>query len=122
MLKLDHLALPVADEAASRDWYVDVLGMTVEFELPQARTLAVCDEHDFALFLIGGQALAPGVALWFQVADVDARHAELAARGVAFRHPPQPTFWGYGAELADPDGYPVRLWDETTMNSKSQPT
>jgi catechol 2,3-dioxygenase-like lactoylglutathione lyase family enzyme len=120
MLKLDHLALPVTDEAAARAWYVDVLGMTVEFEVPATRTVAVKDEHDFALFLVGGNAPAAGIALWFQVDDVDASHAALAARGVAVSHPPQPTFWGYGCELADPDGYLIRLWDETTMQSKSK--
>ena len=88
MLKLDHLALPVADEAAARAWYVDVLGMTVEFEVPARRTVAVRDGHDFAIFLVGGQFPCAGLALWFQVDDVDARHAELAARGVAFSHPP----------------------------------
>jgi hypothetical protein len=31
---------------------------------------------------------------------------------------PQKNFWGYGAELADSDGYLVRLWDERTMREK----
>ena len=26
-------------------------------------------------------------------------------------------FRGFGAELVDPDGYIVRLWDEKSMNS-----
>lgn len=121
MVKFDHLALPVADQTASRDWYVDMLGLEVEFEVPARRTVAVRDDDGFALFLVGGEPRPTGIALWFQVDDVDARYAALSARGVAFRHPPQPTDWGYGAELADPDGYLVRLWDEATMQAKSQP-
>ena len=35
-----------------------------------------------------------------------------------FAHGPEKNFWGYGAELADPDGYLVRLWDEHTMREK----
>jgi hypothetical protein len=31
---------------------------------------------------------------------------------------PQKLFWGYGAELTDPDGYLVRLWDEQSMKEK----
>jgi hypothetical protein len=31
---------------------------------------------------------------------------------------PRKSNWGYGAELADPDGYFVRLWDERTMKEK----
>ena len=42
----------------------------------------------------------------------------MAARGVAFVHPPQKVYWGYGAELLDPDGYRLRLWDEVTMREK----
>jgi len=27
-------------------------------------------------------------------------------------------FWGYGAELLDPDGYRIHLWDEVSMREK----
>ncbi len=27
-------------------------------------------------------------------------------------------FWGYGAELCDPDGYRLRLWNQRTMEEK----
>jgi hypothetical protein len=42
----------------------------------------------------------------------------MTARGIAFAHPPRKTYWGYGAELTDPDGYLVRLWDEESMRTK----
>jgi hypothetical protein len=38
----------------------------------------------------------------------------------SFTHGPTPVFWGYGAELSDPDGYPVRIWDEATMPGYSE--
>jgi hypothetical protein len=31
---------------------------------------------------------------------------------------PQKLFWGFGAELRDPDGYLIRLWDEISMREK----
>jgi hypothetical protein len=37
---------------------------------------------------------------------------------VAFTHDPRKTFWGYGTELQDPDGYLVRLWDARSMKEK----
>lgn len=46
-----------------------------------------------------------------------ARDPALAAKGAQPGHPPGKTFWGYGAELLDPDGYLIRLWDEKSMNS-----
>jgi len=56
--------------------------------------------------------------LTFEVDDVDAKHRELASRGVEFEKTPQKLFWGYGAELRDPDGYLVYLWDEKSMREK----
>jgi predicted enzyme related to lactoylglutathione lyase len=120
MIKFDHLTIPVRDHARSRDWYVATLGLSVEFEVPARKATALKDEHDFTIFV--EQSTGPvgnGTALYFSVDDVDAFHATLAARGIAFANPPQKTYWGYGAELTDPDGYHVRLWDERTMREKA---
>jgi catechol 2,3-dioxygenase-like lactoylglutathione lyase family enzyme len=120
MMKFDHLAIPVTDCARSRDWYVTTLGLKVEFEIPDRRTVALQDSDGFAIFLqqAAAKPVPNGTALWFQVDDVDASHAEMSRRGVAFAHGPQKNFWGYGAELVDPDGYRVRLWDERTMRER----
>ncbi|HTR85606.1 MAG TPA: VOC family protein [Reyranella sp.] len=119
MMKFDHLNLPVSDLARSRAWWVDQLGLTVEFEVAETRTVALNDGEGFAIFLQEKSNVVPnGVALWFQVDDVDATHAAWTTRGVRFTHGPQKNFWGYGAELADPDGYLIRLWDETSMKEK----
>jgi hypothetical protein len=59
-----------------------------------------------------------GCALWFQVANVDATFDEWSGRGIPFAHAPRKSYWGYGAELVDPDGYLVRLWDEVSMREK----
>ena len=119
MMKFDHLNLPVASLDRSRDWYMATLGLKVEFEVPDRRTVALQDGDGFAIFLQEKPGVAPnGVALWFQVDDVDAVFAQWTARGVAFGHGPQKNFWGYGAELVDPDGYLVRLWDERSMREK----
>ena len=119
MMKFDHLNLPVSDLARSRDWYVGTLELAVEFEVPDRRTVALQDGEGFTIFLQEHGTSPPGgCALWFQVDDVDATCRAWAARGVAFAHGPQKTFWGYGAELADPDGYRVRLWDQRSMKEK----
>src|SRR6266478_4072193 len=90
MMKFDHLNLPVSNLDRSRDWYVGALGLKVEFEVPDSRTVALNDGEGFAIFLQERPAVAPnGVALWFQVDDVDAIHAAWSARGVIFTHGPQ---------------------------------
>ena len=119
MMKFDHLNLPVTNLERSRDWWIRTLELKVEFEVPAARTVALQDGEGFAIFLQEKPEVAPsGVALWFQVEDVDKTFALWKDRGVAFGHGPQKTFWGYGAELFDPDGYVVRLWDQRTMKEK----
>jgi catechol 2,3-dioxygenase-like lactoylglutathione lyase family enzyme len=119
MMKFDHLSLPVSDLDRSRAWWVESLGLKVEFEVPNTRTVALNDGEGFAIFLQEKPDVVPNrIALWFQVDDVDATHGAWSARGVAFTHGPQKNFWGYGAELADPDGYLVRLWDERSMTEK----
>jgi catechol 2,3-dioxygenase-like lactoylglutathione lyase family enzyme len=120
MMKFDHLSIPVTDHIRSRDWYVATLGLQVEFEVADRRTVALQDSDDFAIFLQGSPApvSANGCALWFQVADADATFAEWSARGVAFAHGPRKSFWGYGVELTDPDGYLIRLWDARSMQQK----
>jgi len=106
MIKLDHLRVPVTDLARSRAWYVATLGLTVEFEVPDRQTVALRDTSDFTIFLqeVKASVRPHGCAMWFQVADVDATFAEWSARGVTFAHGPRKSYWGYGAELQDPDG------------------
>jgi catechol 2,3-dioxygenase-like lactoylglutathione lyase family enzyme len=117
MIKFDHLRIPVTDLARSRSWYITTLGLKVEFEVPDRQTVALQDGNDFTIFLQQTQSgVHPnGCALWFQVADVDATFGEWSERGVQFAHGPRRSYWGYGAELRDPDGYLVRLWDERSM-------
>jgi catechol 2,3-dioxygenase-like lactoylglutathione lyase family enzyme len=120
VLRFDHLRIPVTDLARSRRWYIETLGLTVEFEVPERSTVALQDDGDFTIFLqqVPSRVDPLGCALWFQVGDVDTTHAEWSRRGVGFAHGPRKSYWGYGAELEDPDGYLVRLWDERSMKER----
>ena len=122
MIKLNHLSLAVSDYRVSRDWYAATLGLKPEFELAERRVAAVQDDADFTLILVESQRdIAPSASTFaYEVDDVEAWHRRLAGRGVPFVYPPQRNDWGYGAELLDPDGYRIRLWDEVTMREKSQ--
>jgi catechol 2,3-dioxygenase-like lactoylglutathione lyase family enzyme len=120
VIKLDHLTIPVSDRVRSRDWYATTLGLRVEFEVPARNASALIDDGGFTIFVERREAPpAAGTALYFSVDDVDAVYAQWSARRVAFAHPPQKVSWGYGEELVDPDGYRIRLWDETTMREKA---
>jgi catechol 2,3-dioxygenase-like lactoylglutathione lyase family enzyme len=122
MIKFDHMTVPVANVGASRDWYVGTLGFKVEFEVPDRKTVAIQDDAGFTIFLYEAPVPRDGHKCSFtmQVKNVDETHAELARRGVKFEKAPQKNFWGYGAELRDPDNYLVMLWDEVTMREKTR--
>ena len=57
------------------------------------------------------------ITLTSQVDNVESKHQELASLGVKFVSPPKRQFWGYGAEVLDPEGYINHLWDEVTMRN-----
>src|SRR4051812_14498136 len=110
MVRLDHLSLPVADWQRSRDWYRRGLGFEVEFEIPERKTAALRDDAHLTVFVYEGSAPScPGISLAIRVDDVAAKYGELTAAGPPFVPPPIKVFWGYGAELCDPDGYRLRL-------------
>jgi predicted enzyme related to lactoylglutathione lyase len=117
MIKFDHLRIPVADLSRSRDWYIRTLDLKIEFEVPERRTVALQDTAGFTIFLqqVESPVVPNQCAMWFQVEDVDAAHADWSRRGITFAHGPSKSYWGYGAELSDPDGYLIRLWDERSM-------
>ena len=115
MVKFDHMALPASDVRRSRDWYVKRLGFKVEFE--RGGITAIQDSAGFTIFLRKASKRLVGekITLTIQVSSVDRTHDELSKEGVRFVNSPQRLFWGYGAELLDPDGYLLNLWDQVTM-------
>ena len=120
MIRLDHLAIRVRDSVRSRDWYTKHFGFRVEFEVPESRTVALQDDADLTLFLIESSDAdgARSCTLTFQVDDVEAKYHDLSKAGVPFEKAPQKLYWGYGAELRDPDGYLINVWDERSMRDK----
>ena len=115
MAKISHMVLPVSDVHRSRDWYVDKLRFKLEHEREGA--VGIKDESGLTIFLLTTSTSLAGqkITLTIQVDNVESKHQELASLGVKFVSPPKRQFWGYGAELLDPDGYMNHLWDEVTM-------
>jgi catechol 2,3-dioxygenase-like lactoylglutathione lyase family enzyme len=109
------------DFAASVDFYGRVLGLHVY--------------RDFGagvVFFLGGGYLEVSrrsaepagdkLELWMQVRDVDAVHADLAARGVAIVAPPAAQPWGLREmRIRDPDGvgiYVVQVPDDHPLRRR----
>jgi predicted enzyme related to lactoylglutathione lyase len=106
--------------ALSRDWYETAVGLKVEFAVPALNAIALQDDAGFTLFIEERAAsdFAPSCILTFQVDDVEAKSRLLEKEGIELKAAPQKLRWGYGAELVDPDGYIVRLWDPKSMSEQ----
>ncbi|RMH76828.1 MAG: VOC family protein [Actinomyces sp.] len=74
--------------------------------------VAATDGGEIEIFAGDGTAEPPrGVALAWEVDDVDERFRTLAARGVEFLSPPTDQPWGHrNATLAGPDGLTITLF------------
>jgi catechol 2,3-dioxygenase-like lactoylglutathione lyase family enzyme len=117
MIRLDHVTIKVSDAVVSRDWYRINFGLRVAFENLQAGLVGLEDDGAVELILVRTPTV-PGerdCTLTFQCDSVDQKYRELTSHGVAFVHEPKHVAWGYGAELRDPDGYRVLVWDAKTM-------
>ena len=104
----------VADLAASRRWYVEVLGLEPVLDDREGRFLLLgAGTGRVALKEGDGPADRGAVRLMFRVEDVGAACDRLVGLGVAVG-PITESAEGYReARLADPDGTPIRLfaWD-----------
>jgi methylmalonyl-CoA/ethylmalonyl-CoA epimerase len=115
--KLHQIAAHSRDLDESARFYRDVLG---------AKQMAKFDPPGLLFFDFSGTRIlfekgAPKSILYFRVADIDAAHAELIAKGIAFDSPPHRihkdddgTFGPRGAEewmafFKDPSGNIVAL-------------
>jgi catechol 2,3-dioxygenase-like lactoylglutathione lyase family enzyme len=116
MATVSHMVLPVTDLQKSRNWYVDRLGFTLERE--QDGVVGIKDAAGLIIFLQRVTDALPGrkITLTIEVDDVHRKHQELEGDGVRFVNPPKMSYWGYGAEVLDPDGYMNHLWDKVTMS------
>lgn len=105
-MQLNQVTLPATDLKRSVAFYqtlglrliVDALPRYARFELPEGGAT-------LSLHLVDTAPSGPGVVVYFECDDLDARVAALVAAGVAFDSQPedQPWLWRE-AHLRDPDG------------------
>jgi uncharacterized glyoxalase superfamily protein PhnB len=106
----------IFDEAKAREYYLDFLGFTVEWEHrfePGMPLYAQISRGDLVLHLTGHHGDAtPGSTVFVRVTDVDALQRELIAKNYANLRPGVIDLeWGRMMELTDPFGNRMR-WTE----------
>lgn len=97
----------VRDVAASRDYYVKVLGFKVDFEFPGY--FASVSRGRCGIFLCEGDQGNPGSWVWIDGKNVDALYEEYKASGAKIRHPPTNYSWALEMQVEDLDGNVLRL-------------
>jgi catechol 2,3-dioxygenase-like lactoylglutathione lyase family enzyme len=129
LLGPDFINLQVRDLAASRAFYTDLLGLTVDAFTAPGVVLFESSTIPFAISEATvnlDEAPQPGwgVALWVDCDEVDALWAKLDAAGVTILKPPFDGPFGRTFVFADPDGYRITAnqnpWDRFPLGGKRQ--
>jgi catechol 2,3-dioxygenase-like lactoylglutathione lyase family enzyme len=110
MARLSHLFLHVRSLAATREFYVDRLGLEVLAEHPGYLRIGTPGGFHFGCEELPDVG-AEGIELVIAVDDVDSTHAHLVAAGVVFDSEPADMEWGARhAWLRDPSGYRLSIY------------
>jgi len=113
LLGPDFISLQVRDLSASRKFYTELLGLTIDerFDTPD---VVVFDTNSipFALRTANvnlDEAPQPGwgVTLWLDCDHVNELHAKLQTTGVPIVTPPYDSPFGRAFVFTDPDGYRI---------------
>jgi catechol 2,3-dioxygenase-like lactoylglutathione lyase family enzyme len=109
-MRLNQITLPVSDIPRSKAFY-EKLGFRLLVDSPHySRFLAPEGDTTFSIHVESGP-IHPGAVIYLECEDVDARHRELAALGMAFDYAPRDERWLWReALLHDPDGHPIKLY------------
>jgi methylmalonyl-CoA/ethylmalonyl-CoA epimerase len=114
-----QLLIPVDDLDRAVAFYKDTLGVPFLFTAPPQMSFFQCGSVRLLVGVPETQAPAQrSSAVYFQVEDIHAVHAELSRRGVAFQAPPHvihrtPEYELSLAEFRDPFGNPLVLMSQT---------
>ena len=128
LLGPDFISLQVRDFPASRKFYTETLGLTVDprFDTPD---FVLLDTNSIPFALTQAkvnldEAPQPGwgVTLWLDCDRVNELHAKLEASGVTIITPPFDGPFGRTFVFADPDGYRITAnenpWDRFPLGGK----
>jgi predicted enzyme related to lactoylglutathione lyase len=130
LLGPDFISLQVRDLSASRTFYTETLGLTID-ERFNAPDFVLFDTNSIPFGLSAARANldeAPqpgwGVTLWLDCDSVDALHARLVEAGAHIIQPPYDSPFGRALVFADPDGYRITAnenpWDRFPLGGRRE--
>ena len=95
----------VANLRASVDYFVQILGFKIDWD----DTIVSVSRDRCVLFLCQGDQGNPGSWIWIGVADAEALHEELVAKGAKIRQGPTNFPWALEIQVEDLDGNVLRF-------------
>ena len=116
--RIGTVCLFVSDQDRAKDFYTRVLGFELRSDQPtypgsKTRWIAVAPRGaatELILYLPDEnwehyrQVVGQSQAITFNVADMQALHADLSSKGVTFVQQPDPQLWGTYATIQDSEG------------------
>ena len=97
----------VANLSESLDYYVKLLGFSIDWEY--SHVIASVSRDRCCIFLSEGDQGNPGSWTWIGVGDAGALFEEYRAKGAKIWHPPTNYPWAYEMQVEDLDGNVLRL-------------
>lgn len=117
MRKVDYTIVFVSDMKRSVEFYRDVLGLPLKFELPEwsefateGTTLSLHSKRSLPQHAGSDHTPAGSCHPGFVVDRIDSFHQNTLAKGVRCIEPPKMQDFGRLAVYADPDGLPILVW------------
>ena len=103
--------LRVADLDASLDYYVRILGFSLQWR--EGDSIASVRRGRCELFLAAGDQGHPGGWVWVGVSDAGLLHEHYLTAGAKIRHPPTNYPWALEMQVEDLDGNVLRMGSES---------
>jgi catechol 2,3-dioxygenase-like lactoylglutathione lyase family enzyme len=100
----------VASLKASLEYYVNVLGFTIDWEDPAS--IASVSRDRCCLFLCEGDQGNAGSWTWIGVGDAEALYGEYTSKRAKVRNPPSNFKWALEMQIEDLDGNVLRMGSE----------
>ena len=101
--------LNVTNLAASRDYYVNVLGFRVEWDWGDPPDVGSVERDDFSIMLVEDGQGHPGTWVWMGVEDAEEFYEEYKISGAKIREHPVNYPWAYEFRVEDLDGHVIRI-------------
>ena len=115
--KMKFTSIPVRDQDRALNFYVNILGFTLQTDQPMGPGLRWIEvrpprgETGIALFTPPGleDRIGTFTGISFDCDDVQKTFEELSAKGVEFAKPPKAESWGVAAIMKDSEGNQIVL-------------